>query len=353
MSFMANRHLVHITTPFYQGLARTWPFYSHKNNRIGHTFSNLFPCTVQIDSALILPHTENEALLMNPDGIITFASTEHIFQCAKALYARDDLFCRQLSTGDVARCGQGRLKLSSKLRSLYQDMGGEIYASGSGKKKRWYIAPAKRYARRHNWEKIKLAVMWLALKAKFTQHPYLWQERIDDTEHSYLIEHTSNDKQWGDAGDGAGYNFLGKLLSVLLMEIRTGESIDIFSESIQEWLYTSNLESCSDFYQKIDDPLTTFRTVLYERMRMHPNDPTLNHVLQELTDIVAINETVVQKVFDGLNRDEMSYASEIFEDVSRALQSSALLSYFDSLQKKYPQINMESDLLYAKKAMQT
>ena len=55
-----------------------------------------------------------------------------------------------------------------------------------------------------------------ALQAKFTQHPAL-RELLLRTAHRRLIEHTRNDRYWGDGGDGTGRNRLG----ALLMELRT------------------------------------------------------------------------------------------------------------------------------------
>src|SRR3974390_1074688 len=68
---------------------------------------------------------------------------------------------------------------------------------------------------RPDWEKIKDDVMREALLAKFTQNPALrWL--LLSTEEEELIEHTSNDRYWGDGGDGTGKNRLGQLL----MELR-------------------------------------------------------------------------------------------------------------------------------------
>ncbi len=68
---------------------------------------------------------------------------------------------------------------------------------------------------KHNWESIKDNVMREALLAKFTQHKML-RMRLLSTKDAMLIEHTKNDKYWGDGGDGKGKNMLGQLL----MEVR-------------------------------------------------------------------------------------------------------------------------------------
>lgn len=68
---------------------------------------------------------------------------------------------------------------------------------------------------RSDWESVKLDMMRAALYAKFTQHADL-RGTLLSTGDSELIEHTKNDRFWGDGGDGRGKNMLG----ILLMELR-------------------------------------------------------------------------------------------------------------------------------------
>ncbi|RMH21682.1 MAG: NADAR family protein [Acidobacteria bacterium] len=68
---------------------------------------------------------------------------------------------------------------------------------------------------RKDWEQVKDNVMREALMAKFTQHDEL-REHLLATGSAKLIEHTRNDRYWGDGGDGSGKNMLG----LLLMETR-------------------------------------------------------------------------------------------------------------------------------------
>jgi hypothetical protein len=69
---------------------------------------------------------------------------------------------------------------------------------------------------RRDWEKVKEQVMLKALRAKFTQHAAL-RELLLGTRKAELVEHTVNDRYWGDGGEnGRGKNRLGHLL----MELR-------------------------------------------------------------------------------------------------------------------------------------
>jgi N-glycosidase YbiA len=76
---------------------------------------------------------------------------------------------------------------------------------------------------RKDWEAVKDDVMRQALKAKFTQHPGL-RALLLSTGDAPLVEHTRNDKYWGDGGDGSGKNRLGLLLMELRQELKEGNA---------------------------------------------------------------------------------------------------------------------------------
>lgn len=68
---------------------------------------------------------------------------------------------------------------------------------------------------RSNWEQVKDNIMYEVVLAKFSQHPDL-KEKLLATSDALLVEHTENDKYWGDGGNDSGKNMLGKTL----MEVR-------------------------------------------------------------------------------------------------------------------------------------
>src|ERR1043166_6914234 len=68
---------------------------------------------------------------------------------------------------------------------------------------------------RPDWESVKDEIMREVLRAKFTQHPGL-QSLLLQTGDAEIIEHTKNDRYWGDGENGTGKNRLGQLL----MELR-------------------------------------------------------------------------------------------------------------------------------------
>mmetsp|Transcript_229 Transcript_229/g.766 ORF Transcript_229/g.766 Transcript_229/m.766 type:complete len:382 (-) Transcript_229:116-1261(-) len=68
---------------------------------------------------------------------------------------------------------------------------------------------------RADWEDVKDAIMLEAVMAKFSQDPAL-REILLSTGEATLVEHTTNDRYWGDGGDGSGRNMLG----ITLMRVR-------------------------------------------------------------------------------------------------------------------------------------
>jgi N-glycosidase YbiA len=74
---------------------------------------------------------------------------------------------------------------------------------------------------RADWESVKDEVMHEAVLAKFTQHADL-RAILLGTGAAELVEHTENDRYWGDGGDGGGENRLGQILVRVREELRAG-----------------------------------------------------------------------------------------------------------------------------------
>lgn len=72
---------------------------------------------------------------------------------------------------------------------------------------------------RKDWEDVKDSVMHEAVLAKFTRHADL-REALLGTGEALLVEHTTNDRYWGDGGDGSGQNRLGQILMRVREELR-------------------------------------------------------------------------------------------------------------------------------------
>lgn len=78
---------------------------------------------------------------------------------------------------------------------------------------------ARKRPLRADWESVKDDIMRTVVRAKFTQHGKL-REILLETGEAEIIEHTANDRYWGDGGDGTGRNMLGKILMEIRDELR-------------------------------------------------------------------------------------------------------------------------------------
>jgi len=71
---------------------------------------------------------------------------------------------------------------------------------------------------RSDWEEIKINIMYIALKTKFTQHENL-KSLLINTGNRELIERSLTDNFWGNGKNGKGANNLGKLLMRVRSEL--------------------------------------------------------------------------------------------------------------------------------------
>jgi len=207
---------------FYGHTKRT-PSQTAADSEIGfdrRMFSNLYPVTITITDPDVLP-----LILGKPK----WASTEHVFQAAKCVNEADKLFIETLSTSNAASYGQGRMKLSNTQKDQLVSLGvpaTDFVETTDGK---WKRSATGHYPRIADWEEVKPKVMMAALRSKFTASecaaPFAALAR--SSVNYFFVEHTQNDKIWADGLNGGGTNFLGKLLTQLLIEIRTGTTIGI------------------------------------------------------------------------------------------------------------------------------
>ena len=87
-----------------------------------------------------------------------------------------------------------------------------------------------------DWTARRDDVMLAALRAKFTQHPDLAAALLA-TGQAPLVEHTANDRYWGDDGDGSGRNRLGELLMQVRAEVMA--AAPSVNRAIVDWLFAA------------------------------------------------------------------------------------------------------------------
>jgi len=80
------------------------------------------------------------------------------------------------------------------------------------------VANKNKYLMIKDHDNIRNDIMLNALRAKFSQYPYLGDE-LKSTGNKQLIEHYMYDHYWADGGDGSGDNMLGQLLMKVRQEL--------------------------------------------------------------------------------------------------------------------------------------
>ncbi|MES3022652.1 MAG: NADAR family protein [Pseudomonadota bacterium] len=122
---------------------------------------------------------------------------------------------------------------------------------------------------RQDWEAVRDDVMLRVLEAKFTQHADL-SDILLSTHGVRLVEHTRNDRYWGDGGDGTGRNMLGQLLE----KVRTHLGSTALIWCPPPWVQAPDIDP-SDMYWRMgrgEDQLTQaerFRNGLSPVARKH------------------------------------------------------------------------------------
>ena len=79
-----------------------------------------------------------------------------------------------------------------------------------------------KYSPRHDWERVKQAVMWEGVLQKFMTHPKIAAILLS-TGNAEIIEDSPVDYYWGCGVDGTGYNHLGKLLMKVRQHLRDSQ----------------------------------------------------------------------------------------------------------------------------------
>ncbi|MCI9401802.1 MAG: hypothetical protein HFJ07_18940 [Lachnospiraceae bacterium] len=92
--------------------------------------------------------------------------------------------------------------------------------------------------------------------------------------------------------------------------------------------------------------------IIIERIEIHPDDPRIMEKWNELTQIFVRDEEDTILYFNNCNMENIYWISEIFEDISEQLQSDRFIECIDQLSIKFPELDLEQDILYAKEVME-
>ena len=92
--------------------------------------------------------------------------------------------------------------------------------------------------------------------------------------------------------------------------------------------------------------------IIEERKKMHPDEPCVVEKWNELTQIFIQNEESTIAYLNSCSKENIYWISEIFEDISEQLQSYRFIECIEQLSIKYPDLNLEQDILYARKVLE-
>lgn len=91
--------------------------------------------------------------------------------------------------------------------------------------------------------------------------------------------------------------------------------------------------------------------ILGERKNMHPDDPCVMDKWNELIKIFTYDEMSTIAYLNNCCKENIEWISEIFEDISEQLQSFRFIECIKRLAIKYPDLDLEQDISYAKKVL--
>lgn len=91
--------------------------------------------------------------------------------------------------------------------------------------------------------------------------------------------------------------------------------------------------------------------IIEERKRIHLDDPLVVEKWNELTQIFVQNEESTIAYLNCCCKENINWISEIFEDISRQLQSAKFIECIEKLANKYPDLNLEQDIKFAREAL--
>jgi ribA/ribD-fused uncharacterized protein len=133
----------------------------------------------------------------------TWRSTEFYYQAQKSDDAEYREAIRNATSADHAK-----------------GIGSDPRRSRKSRKRSWFNGRLDKM--RPDWNDVKLDVMRRAVAAKFGQNPNL-QAQLLATGDAEIIEDSNFDDFWGLGRDGAGTNWMGRVLMQLREELRRSE----------------------------------------------------------------------------------------------------------------------------------
>jgi len=93
------------------------------------------------------------------------------------------------------------------------------------------------------------------------------------------------------------------------------------------------------------------RTVLGARALLDDNDPRIEQRWSELTEILSEDEDLTLDFLKQCSKTELSFLSEVFEDVAYNLQSNKYIDLLYQLDREYPDLDLKDHIQFAEDYM--
>lgn len=93
------------------------------------------------------------------------------------------------------------------------------------------------------------------------------------------------------------------------------------------------------------------KVLIEERIKLLSDDPKIGEIWNDLTQIFSKNEQATIEYLNNCSESQIEWISEVFEDISENLQSEEFIDTLEKLQKKFPNLDLEIDISYAKEAL--
>lgn len=174
-----------------------------------------------------------------------FMTTEHYYQTMKFRYngETDKLTTRLYEYSNLIKNADTPMKTKVLGHQKRHGRFGNDWVLNKNSDRRLLYSVLDEYSdlcMNPEWNKVGILVMIDALYAKFTQYPELRKLLTELQDDTYIVEHTTRDKIWGDGGDGGsgeiGQNRLGKILTALSFCLKYG-NCDKMSQELKDKLY--------------------------------------------------------------------------------------------------------------------
>ena len=88
-----------------------------------------------------------------------------------------------------------------------------------------------------------------------------------------------------------------------------------------------------------------------EKSKLHINDPSISQYWEKLTTLLSVDLEDTKYVLEHIDEKNLYHISEVFDDISYILQSKEFILFLEELSRKYPQLDLETDIGRAKEML--